>query len=432
MADDASGKPGSGVTAVTRDDGGTEATTSAAHDAHAKALTARAEREAAEKAAFLAADTDAEFIAEMADRAKAKAGGKRSKAQVEPESEQDKGDDDSDDAELEAKGGKDKDEDEPAVDDDDELELDDLEDDEVKLDADEDDVDREAAKKDPDLAKRLAKLQKREARMREQATERERAMVAKHDAFVAEWTPRVEKALTLEKKFDSMKGSRDLLGILKMLDFPEDMYEEASQELWGLSKTGRADPKYRDAAARLQEKRSLRSQADEANARVKALEDRINEKDAKAEAEAKGQAYMGRVHKAIGDDSPLVKKRLELKPESTQRALAKIALALMEKTGTDQVDPKRVVRTYEKNLRSARELAKQLADDNAAGGEAADKKPGDKKSAIKVVDKTKTGKSEPIVETKKPTNGAIHFKSRREMLDDLTKIERGELDPNAD
>ncbi len=366
-----------------------------------RAKLTRAEQDAADRAAFLAGE-DEEDIEE------APAPKKAPKKPADADEDEDEDELDNADDDLEEVADDDEEDD---------LELDDDED--VEADED-DDEDAGDGKQDPDLAKRLAKVQKYEKKVRDQATAREKQFVQERDAFIAEWKPKIEEY----EKFEKLKSSKsNVAGVLKALGYTEDDFEEASKILWGLSKTGGADPKNRDAVTRMQRERELREQVDAANKRAEAIEAKLAKQETDAEANQKLEAYLGRITKAIGDETPLVKKRMELAPKSTRKAIEKVAYDLAKKAG-GLVDPKRVARAYEKKLDRTVDQASKLRGDSAAGAAATKPKP-KAKPAITVVDKTK-----------KPAVVAASAKKlipdRDDMIERLRMIERGELDPDAD
>lgn len=306
-----------------------------------------------------------------------------------------------------------------ASDEDDDLDLDDDEDEES--DESEDDDDAPADKQDPELAKRLAKVQKYEKKIRDQAAERDKQFAHERDAFVAEWKPKIDAY----ENFEKLKARKsDPVSIFKAVGYNEDDYSELSKIFYALSKEGAADPKNREAVSRAIANRELREQNAALEARLAGLEGKLTKQEAEAQASREVEVYVARIAKAIGDDTPLVKKRLELAPKSTRNALDQVALKLSQKAG-GFADPKKVVRAYEKKLERDREIVSKLSDAQATA-------PAKKKPVITVVDKTKKGAAD--VAPKKTTNGSHGplIPTREEMIENLRKIDRGEIDPDAD
>ncbi len=364
----------------------------------------RAEQDAADRAAFIAGEDE-----DDADEAPVQKPSKRAVVE-DDEDEGDAGDRDEDDTE-----------------DDDELEevedLDD-EDDELEADDEDDEDDDTESKADPELAKRLSKVQKYEKKVRDQATAREKQFAAERDAFVAEWKPKIEAY----EQFEKLKSRKsDPAGVLKALGYTEDDFEDVSKMLWALSKTGSSDPKNKDAVARMQANRELREKNEALEARLASLEGKLTTAERAAEENRQVEAYLGRVTKNIGDETPLVKKRMDMAPKSTKKALERVAYELAKKTG-GLVDPKKVARTYEKKLARTVEAASMLRGDEKAASSVTVKGKPATKPAITVVDKTK--KPAAVAAPAKKSGSLIP--DRDDMIERLRMIERGELDPDAD
>ena len=371
----------------------------------------RAQQHEADRAAFVAADLTED------NAAQGKPAPKKEKAPA-PKLE------DLPDAEDDA-GADASQEDEDDLDDD----LDDLDDD-VKEDedAEDDDAPKDA---DPAIAQAHAKIRKLETRAREGIARDKAALDTERNAFIAEWKPKIEALNAFEK----LKGKKsDPVSILRSLGYTDDEFEDAAKIIYGHSKAAAADPKNREAVRQLQEKKELREQVAAAQARTEALEARLNAKDEGAANEAKIATYLGRVTKSVNAEAtPILKEMLELAPNKTRKALDVIASRLATKSGAKNlddairmVDPKKVALAYEKQRRAAGvtvESVKALRKAPAITTAAVGAKPTKAKaSAITVVDKTTKASD-------KPVNG---YKSKAELIEDLYKIERGELDPNAD
>jgi len=379
-------------------------------------LLTRAEQDARDREAFLSGawndDDEAEAPAPKKD------GKKKAAVESDEDDEVDAGDRDDDDEDLD--DADDADDADEVVDEDD-LDADDEDED---LEGDDEDKEPEGAD-DPELAKRLAKVQKYEKKVRDQATAREKQFAQERDAFVAEWKPKLEEYEAFEKLKGRKTGAIEKQ--LKALGYTEDDFEDVSKILWGLSKTGAADPKNREAVARMQANRELREKNDALEARLAKLEGDLTSQKTEAQQNQVVEKYLGRVTKAVGDDTPLVKKRLELEPKSTKRALERVAYRLSKKAG-EFADPKKVTRKYETILARDRELAAKLAE--APTETTTDK--GKKKPAIAVVDKTKKGATTETAPKKQNGSNGSLIPSREEMIDRLRKIDRGELDPEHD
>lgn len=298
--------------------------------------------------------------------------------------------------------------DEPAAETDDDLDDVDLDDE----DADDDELAAEAkADVDPDLAKRLAKVRKQEQRVREQHDAARRELETRQRAFVSEWKPKIEAL----EQFEKLKARRDVIGQLKALGYNEESFEDLSRIVYGHSPAAAAEPKNREAVRKLQSERELREQLAELKARDEARDKRDAEREAQATAAREADAYMGKVHKAVSESTPLVQKRLEARPENTRKALGEIAYRLAVKNGGAAVEPARVVKAYERKLERDRDLFGGGTEAKPAGKAAAKatSAAAAKKQAIEVVEAPASKRTSIIP-------------SREDALAELEAFERGE------
>ncbi len=359
-----------------------------------RAKLTRAQQDVADRDAFLAGypDEEAETVVEKpAQPAPTK---KPAKA-VEPSPEEEE--------------AADADDEEPDDEDDEDL------DDEI-----EDAVDEEEAapgKADPSIAQAHAKIRKLETRMRESIARDRSAFDAERKAFVEEWKPKIESAQTFDKL--KARAKADPIGVLKQLGVTEADYEEVSKILYGLSPAAAADPKNREAVTRLQRERDLREKIEASDARTAALEERLAKQESDAVQSKKIEQYLGKVAKAVTAETPHTQEMLEAHPKATRVRLDRLAYKMSLKSG-DLVEPKKVVRAFEKLEQSRRAMYAPAGTTKAAPAVAGKSKAG----AIKVVDKT-------TQVTDKLKNGGL-LPSRADMIERLGKINRGELDPDAD
>src|SRR6185312_6501400 len=170
--------------------------------------------------------------------------------------------------------------------------------------------------------------------------QRDQAFAREREAFVAEWKPKMA-ALEEFQKLQARKS--DPAALMKALGYSEYDFLEVSQILYGLSKTGQADPKYREHARRLLKDRDLAEKAEAADRRSAELEKKLAERDTAAETERKIDAYRSRIVKTVGDDAPLLRKLIAKSPKATQARIDKAWLELANKDGKLEVDPKKVV-----------------------------------------------------------------------------------------
>ncbi len=245
------------------------------------------------------------------------------------------------------------------------------------------------------------------------AAKNKAAFESERDAFVADWKPKIEAA----QKFERIP-KHDIIGILKAKGYTEAEYAEASKIIWGHSPEVAADPKNREAVTRLQREREIRERVEASDARTAALEAKLAKQESDAVQSKKVEAYLGKVAKAANDNAPHTKEMLELHPKATRARLDRLAYKMSLKSG-DLVDPKKVVRAFEKLEQARKAMYAPAGVAKSAPSAASKSKP----QAIKVVDK-----STPVVDTIK--SGILP--SRSDMIERLGKINRGELDPDAD
>jgi len=372
-----------------------EPTEAAAAPTTERSKLTRAEQDARDKAAFLAAVADEKPAAEV-EKPKAKA--KPAPVAV----------DDEDDADDKIE----------TADDEDDLDIDD---DEVPED---DAQEREDAGGDAELAKRLAKVRRQEQRMRDQHAARDREFEGERQRFIAEWEPRVKAAEAFHKI-----AKHDVVGILKAKGYTDDDFEYASKVLYGYTPAAAADPKNREAVARLQKERMTRDELDELKAWRAGEEERRVKAEADAASAKQIDAFISRTSKAITDKHEHLHAHMEENPKATKLRLDRLAYKMAMKAGTLDVPPKKIVDALEKKLASEAELMERIKGKRTAKAPAAAAAPAKpapaKAKAITVVDKTA---GSPVVEHKR-TNGSL-LPSREEMLEGLGKLQRGEIEPD--
>lgn len=353
-----------------------------ASGAHGVRMLSREEWAAKDRAAFLsgeAADDGAD-----ADTAKP------AKAREAAEGE-DHSDDDSDDAADDDDSDSDDEDDSSesaGADGDDDEDLDDDEDDESEDDEDdEDDAEDKEDAGDAELAKRLAKVRKTEKRARDAIATERAALERDRAAFQTEVKEIAESAKRFEKLKARAKYQPDV--VLAELGLVDEDFEDAAKILYARSKAGGADPKNREAAARLAREREQADRLTTLEKKNADLVDTLTKREQQELADRQAAAYVTKIAKRITDEAPLAKRRLAADPETARRELGAVAARLWESRG-EQPSAKAVVKAYEKQRR--RELVKQGVDIEAlikapiktpakAGDKkaaAAAKKPGEK------------------------------------------------------
>ncbi len=217
--------------------------------------------------------------------------------------------------------------DEAAETDDEDDDLDeDLDDLDTAVDEEED---AETDKEDPAVTKAHAKIRKLETRMREGLAREKAAQTAEINGIVEKMRPKIEAA----EKFDRIP-KHDVVAILKAKGYTEEDLEDVSRMIFGHSKAAAADPRHKEASARIQRERELRDELADTKARQSALEERIAKSDESVAQQRALDDYMGRVSKsAKAESTPILKEMLSIAPKKTARALESIATRVSARHG---------------------------------------------------------------------------------------------------
>ncbi len=186
---------------------------------------------------------------------------------------------------------------------------------------------------------RLAAEQARDRKHKESVTKDRADIDAAKAKLEAEWKPRVEKA----EAFEALRGGgvQALLKAAELLELTEDDYAAAAPAVWALSPKGKADPKAKAAAAGTLRDHSLESRFAKLEARNKALEDQIAERELAATHAASRDRYLGGVAQALeaATDAPLVKKLAAKAPGKAKELMLAAAVELLDEDGVIPAAP---------------------------------------------------------------------------------------------
>lgn len=211
---------------------------------------------------------------------------------------------------------------------------------------------------DPALAKRLAQVQAAEAKKMAAVDAARKKFEAERAAFEAERKELLEARNMLE----ALRGKKhDPAALLMELGYDEESLEHAARQVYGMSKAAAADPKNRDAAARLAREREQMSALDAVKAELAAVKQQM----AAAQQQQAGQQALKEYQAALAQaaaTAPVTAKELANPKyrDRAHRALAALALEMAQEEG-DVPDAADVVARYEK--RRAEELADLAASD---------------------------------------------------------------------
>jgi hypothetical protein len=215
------------------------------------------------------------------------------------------------------------------------------------VDDDADDGDPDLGK-DPETAKRMASVKK--------AEERSRAELARDRA---EFERDRDQHKAKLDRFDHLAARAKYAAaeVLEALGLNEDDFEAAAKDLYARSKQFAADPKNKDAAARLQREREERDRLAKNEREVSELKAQLEREKIEARADREIAAFMGTVEKSISEDaSPLVAKQIAKNHARALSALYAVANEIAQRTGA-MPSPKAVVAAYEKQRRADLEEA---------------------------------------------------------------------------
>lgn len=215
----------------------------------------------------------------------------------------------------------------------------------------------EEGKGDPDLQKRLAIVAKHEKRAKEREAKAKAEIEAERAAVRKERSEIDREIQAARAEIEAFKQARerakyDPAGVLRALGLSEDDLGPAARQLWAHSKEQSADPKNREAAARLMKER-------EAEDRISKLERELAEErkareaeKSRAQTESRVNEYLTGITKAVSaEDHPLAARAVEKSPERARMRFAAIAHELSERDG-DLPDADDVLAEYEKRRRA--------------------------------------------------------------------------------
>ena len=218
----------------------------------------------------------------------------------------------------------DSDDDDDESDDEDSEDDDELDDDDS--DSDDDDTDEET---EPDsvASKRIAQIQTEEKRAK-QALSQEREEIAEERAELSESMEIIEQFQGLVERV-----KYDPISVLESLGLSEEDFEPAARQLYAMSPKGKADPKLREHAERLQQMRGQNTELDRTKAELAELREQFESRGQQAEIDRELSAYTDRITDAVSDDTPIAKAMLANNPARAQNQILEIARTLASTTG---------------------------------------------------------------------------------------------------
>ena len=224
-------------------------------------------------------------------------------------------------------------------------------------DEDEDEDDEDIAAKpdaDPELAKRREAMRQTERRQRASLARDRQAFESER----SEWKAQSKAVADAQKRFDDLAARvrYNPTAVLRELGMTEDDFEGAAQHIAAHSKAAGVTPAHKAAAERAMREREAADKASNAEKRVEKLEQTIADERQQAAIARETEAYLGRVVRKVGEDSPLTHRLVAKNPARAKQALAATALELAQKLG-QLPKSKAVIAAHEKKLtRELRDL----------------------------------------------------------------------------
>lgn len=271
---------------------------------------------------------------------------------------------------------------------------------------------------DAETDKRLAAIQRNEKLARERLGKETSAAKLELEQAAAkierEWGPRVQKAVDYEAAVEK----RDLPAVLKLMGYDEDGFEEAAKVIYGLSKTGAADPKNREASERMLRERRDREEVASTKKRLADLESKIETEGKQAAMQREANEYLDGAVKAIGDTTPLTKALAAKNPAKVRGQLHQLTVELAQETGELPTHAAVVAAFEKRRIADLEELGGDVSAYAAKPAAKVDDKKIDANAAKKKTETKPAGEDDPLMK--------LPPKERRAKL--LARIEAGEID----
>lgn len=239
-------------------------------------------------------------------------------------------------------------------------------------DSDEETSDDDEPHSDPETQKRLDTVRRAEKRSRESiARERQEfeSERKQHEADLGKL--REFQGLAKRIKYDPAAA-------LRLLGASEDDFEIIAQALYSESKAGAADPKRKEAAARLLREREKEDKLTAQEKRLAELEAKIERQKLESEAQAESARYIDEVNSAAAAKYPLVAHLLKSDPDESGQGIVRAYEMLLKKNNGSTPKASAVVAEYDRAER-ARLKRIGIDPDTIAKAKTAAKKTGDAK-----------------------------------------------------
>ncbi len=216
----------------------------------------------------------------------------------------------------------------------------------------------DAAKPDPELAKRLEAVQRAEKRAKEEIARAKAELEAerkKLDPDLAE----------LKELRDLVKRARmrDPDALLKLADAQAEDAEDLARGLFRMSPKARENPANRDEVARTVRERELAAKAEAALARADEAMKRLADYEANERNARESAAYFDATSKAVSDETPVLRSMLERNPTLARQRIQMARDYFYQQTGEvpEPADLLRELEQVERNELVARGIDPDVA-----------------------------------------------------------------------
>lgn len=202
---------------------------------------------------------------------------------------------------------------------------------------------------DPELSKRLEAIQRAEKRGKEAVAKERQAFEAERAQFLEEWQPKIQAA----QQFEQLKARAryDAAAVLEALGYGDDDFEPAARQLYVRSQGAKADPKHREAAARMMREREQQDALSQMRQEMEKLRSEIQQRDLREQQQQQVETYLTSVTNAVTDDTPLVRTWLDKSPQKVRRQIVAVSERLIAETG-EVPDAADVLQALEQERRS--------------------------------------------------------------------------------
>ena len=204
-------------------------------------------------------------------------------------------------------------------------------------------------KPDPAEERGMASVRRMEEQARKRLTAERAAMKAEIDKAKAEWAEeraRAEKQLApmMEqvKAFEALKARARYApdAVLEHLGLTAADFEPAARALWSRTEAASADPKNREAVARMMRERetddrvaAIIKKNEELEKRLAEQNDRWTAREQEAESARQANEYLDAVTGAVSDSAPLVQRWMAKDKAKVREQFAVVAMELAQETG---------------------------------------------------------------------------------------------------